>query len=321
MIIVRQNQCVIGLRHVVVGLLLFSVCSSASAKDLHAYEGKKLAAEDVATLKQYVTNQSLNVIASVDDEKIGKYRWFEHVYVLPGMHRVGFRFFLYEDRQDTYHSRDLKVLEFEARRGHSYTAKAFCDPRLSARGIGYWSTIDTIFDWWVWVEDENTGEVVAGEVMTPEKFALAHERTPDPAELQVSEAGVSYANGRFIDLGNDTIEDTKSGLVWQRDDNISRPGGKHSDGFFPGRYAKYLNSIKFGGRSDWRIPSKKDLLSLELDKYDSYSLPFEFNAKLYQWRGRSGRGGTVNWAKGKIHAGMAAYTNVANRVVAGELRE
>jgi hypothetical protein len=61
----------------------------------------------------------------------------------------------------------------------------------------------------------------------------------------------------LVDNGNGTITDKVTGLVWQK-------GGSPSDMKFDSaiKYVEELNSSRFGGYSDWRLPTMEELCSL-----------------------------------------------------------
>ena len=60
--------------------------------------------------------------------------------------------------------------------------------------------------------------------------------------------------GRFRDHG-DYVEDTKTGLYWQKDGSES---GKMN--FYAA--AKYAASLKLGGKTGWRVPTKEELAEI-----------------------------------------------------------
>ena len=60
--------------------------------------------------------------------------------------------------------------------------------------------------------------------------------------------------GRFVDNKDDTVTDTCTGLMWQRDTA-------------PGTYIwqdalKYCDSLSFAGHDDWRLPNVRELQSI-----------------------------------------------------------
>lgn len=59
---------------------------------------------------------------------------------------------------------------------------------------------------------------------------------------------------RFIDHG-DHVEDTKTGLLWQKDGTQS---GKMN--FYDA--AKYADKLRLGGRDGWRVPTRAELAAI-----------------------------------------------------------
>lgn len=78
----------------------------------------------------------------------------------------------------------------------------------------------------------------------------------------VVRAGHPRSGQRFSDLGNGTIFDAATGLIWQKADSSSQAyggiSGKASwaDAF---DYIAGLNQAKLGGHGDWRLPNAKEL--------------------------------------------------------------
>ncbi|MGL6313496.1 DUF1566 domain-containing protein [Vibrio sp. WXL103] len=63
-----------------------------------------------------------------------------------------------------------------------------------------------------------------------------------------------YGINQFIDNGNKTITDRATGLIWQQDDSA-----RGMDWFAA---LDYCQSLEIAGRSDWRLPSIKELHSI-----------------------------------------------------------
>jgi hypothetical protein len=72
---------------------------------------------------------------------------------------------------------------------------------------------------------------------------------------------------RFVDNGDNTITDTRTGLMWVKDHNAL---GKQSAGYLT--WPKAIDACKdldHAGRKDWRLPTREELLSIvDPSKYD-----------------------------------------------------
>ena len=66
--------------------------------------------------------------------------------------------------------------------------------------------------------------------------------------------GPAWGNNRFQDIGNGTVADQASGLVWQQSDD-----GRPRD--WPEALA-YCRNLSLGGKRDWRLPNVKELQSI-----------------------------------------------------------
>lgn len=80
---------------------------------------------------------------------------------------------------------------------------------------------------------------------------------------------VASEDKRFIDNGNQTITDSQSGLMWQKNDSYLDT--KHWISWEESTdYIKKLNQDAFAGYIDWRMPTLEELKTLyEADKINS----------------------------------------------------
>jgi hypothetical protein len=96
---------------------------------------------------------------------------------------------------------------------------------------------------------------------------------------------------RFIDNKNDTISDSKTGLMWQKKDSYhdSKSGLNWYDAL---DYAERKNGQKFAGYVDWRLPTMAEIKAIwdfnlpNLSKDEEHiGLPKQFAGKgsYYLW--------------------------------------
>ena len=95
--------------------------------------------------------------------------------------------------------------------------------------------------------------------------------TGQDGEIQ---AGVAWPNPRFTDIGNGTVTDNLTGLMWTKDGNVmaSRDPGFDTDGDTLNNgavtwqhaldYVAKLNTEAYLGYTDWRLPNVIELESL-----------------------------------------------------------
>jgi hypothetical protein len=91
-----------------------------------------------------------------------------------------------------------------------------------------------------------------------------------PAQLTAATGDESLAptqaqkksdDGRFIDNGDGTVSDTRTGLMWTRADAYQRTGHWMTwDEAFV--YVKKLNAEGFAAHNDWEMPTRKELRTL-----------------------------------------------------------
>jgi len=81
-------------------------------------------------------------------------------------------------------------------------------------------------------------------------------RTGDDGHLQ---RGVTWPNPRFTDLGDGTVTDNLTGLVWIKEPHAlpGNPGNINWNGAID-----FCNALTYASNSNWRLPSYKELMSL-----------------------------------------------------------
>ena len=68
-------------------------------------------------------------------------------------------------------------------------------------------------------------------------------------------------DNRFVDQGNDTITDTHTGLTWCKKDTRQMTG-KWMHLEKAAKHVQEMNSSKYGGFDDWRIPKMEDIKTI-----------------------------------------------------------
>jgi hypothetical protein len=136
-------------------------------------------------------------------------------------------------------------------------------------------------------------------------------RSGDDGDL---ETGVAWPNPRFTDLSDGTVKDNLTGLEW-----VNAP---HSLSGNSGTMKwisaiDFCNNLVYAGHSDWRLPSRKELMSLV--DYGRYSPalpaghPFAGVQNYdYYWSGtsyaRTGGAWSVAMSSGYVYDDDKAYT-------------
>ncbi|MFQ5465613.1 MAG: DUF1566 domain-containing protein [Thermodesulfobacteriota bacterium] len=122
--------------------------------------------------------------------------------------------------------------------------------------------------------DASTAVVVSVATNLPETGAdRCHDNSsqipcpPDPADPFFGQDAQYLTNPLdFADNGNGTVTDNVTGLVWQRDDDGKTYNWFEATGAYdplsnPGTI-DVCGSVQLGGRSDWRVPTRRELVSI-----------------------------------------------------------
>jgi hypothetical protein len=77
----------------------------------------------------------------------------------------------------------------------------------------------------------------------------------------------------FYDNGNGTVTDNNTGVMWQKEDDGNYYNWYQASGIYDSTYNPSLQnvcgSLNLGGHSDWRLPTKKELMTIV-----DYSIPY-----------------------------------------------
>lgn len=103
----------------------------------------------------------------------------------------------------------------------------------------------------------------AGVVQLPATGQTASYVAGDDGALQ---RGETWQTPRFADNGDQSMTDTLTNLIWSKDGNAPGPAacGPAATKTWPGAldYVDCLNSNSYLGKTDWRLPNRKELISL-----------------------------------------------------------
>jgi hypothetical protein len=76
----------------------------------------------------------------------------------------------------------------------------------------------------------------------------------------------------YADNGNGTVTDNNTGLMWQKQDDGNTYNWYQASGTYSATYTSsqdVCGSLNLGGYSDWRLPTKKELMSIL-----NYGIPY-----------------------------------------------
>ncbi len=107
---------------------------------------------------------------------------------------------------------------------------------------------------------------------------------------RVFAAPVESGDKRYLDHGDDTITDTKTGLMWMKKDSYLH-SGHWLNWFEVHEYVRKLNHERFAQYIDWQLPSTDELKTLyEPDKVNSSQAGKEMKIHTDAIFGKNGSG-------------------------------
>ena len=128
---------------------------------------------------------------------------------------------------------------------------------------GYWtSTTDALNQDDAWIVDFSSG------------FQTAGYKYNSLLTMNVRCVRGNQEVSHLVDNSNGTVVDTKTGLIWQKDE----PG--YMDW---GSALSYCKDLSLGGQSDWRLPNPKELESLQDDTRSGPSIDTAFFPNAYDY--------------------------------------
>jgi len=98
--------------------------------------------------------------------------------------------------------------------------------------------------------------------------------TEDDGDLK---RGIGWPSPRFLDLGNETVKDNLTGLIWTANANTPGPTacgpGVAKISYDSYLFVQCLNNYSYLGHNDWRVPNRKELQSLIDHSQSNPALP------------------------------------------------
>jgi hypothetical protein len=100
-----------------------------------------------------------------------------------------------------------------------------------------------------------------------EAFKEVHEGLNRIEKIIADKIENKAPTGRFIDNGDNTITDTKTGLVWIKDHDVIDK--KFAKRMIWNEAIEACKDLEYAGHKDWHLPTREELLTiLDLTKYD-----------------------------------------------------
>ena len=106
---------------------------------------------------------------------------------------------------------------------------------------------------------------------------------------------IAPLHASYVDIGDGTVTDTSTGLMWQQQ-------ATHAGTMTWEQALAYCEGLSLGGYTDWRLPAKKELISLVDDSRYNPSIDTDYfpgTAASWYWSSTTYVGGTTSaWGRG-----------------------
>jgi hypothetical protein len=128
-------------------------------------------------------------------------------------------------------------------------------------------------------------------------------------EKATKQSIITSADKRFIDNGDGTITDTKTNLMWMKQDTYLQTG--HWLHWFESiKFVKELNEEQFANYIDWDLPTVNELKSLyEPEKFNSSQIGREMKIHTDPIFAKNGSGGHWSREKNGVHNAFGLIYN------------
>ncbi len=123
---------------------------------------------------------------------------------------------------------------------------------------------------------------------------------------------VQSQDKRYTDNGDGTISDSKTGLMWMKNDSYLHTG--HWLNWHEVKiYVKGLNEVRFANYSDWQLPTKEELRSLfESSKTSGSQVGREMKIHTDPLFGKNGSGSLWSANENGMHNAIGIVFNTGD---------